>query len=1390
MPPTRPLTTDRDVEDLDRSPTPEAGSMQAQHNRERTTADDGWRALFEAQQNSMRLLVEALTKPPDIGDKGITLPKFQPEDADTDARSWLATADICLSDRNIQGSKLILILSKAMKGTAATWFSQIAFPNMKWVEFKEIFLSRFDTLETCAATILKTLSGKPQEGECLAAYASRLFTLLMSRWSKLDTEEMAVSLILAHMGQIEPRLQRNIFSEEITTRSKMQRELMAFSYRKRNYQDVTKTVAGSNQDNKRPKLNLASTKCYACGKFGHKSFECFSRSHDKQHTTSAICERPNTAVATRPPVTCYKCGVEGHVATRCSKSWPVASTSAQPSASSSAVKRVDVCGMKPVTGKITQFGEQFSFCFDSGADCSLIKESVSRRLVGELQHAIVTLTGVGKSSVLCDSQILSRIALGGHNVQILFHIIPDDYLNNDILIGRDLLALGFSVHITSDKLTIVEKAPHINVCNVVNTIIDLHEVDTDVPDDFKPQLIELLSHFKSSFIEGTPTSRVKTGELEIKLLNPSKIVQRRPYHLSPEERVIVRNKCSELLTAGVIRPSKSPFSSPILLVKKRDGTDRMCVDYRELNSNTVPDRYPLPLIGDQVQRLSGARFYSCLDMACGFYQVPINVESNSIEKTAFITPDAHYEFTAMPFGLRNAPSVYQRAINTALGDLAHSYAICYMDDLVIPAKDIEQGLDRLRVVLETLREAGFSFNVKKCAFLKKQIQFLGYEISEGEIRPNPRKIAALTSSLAPQTVTQLRQFLGLASYFRQFVNNFSIKMAPLYRLLANNNSKITWTPECEKIRQDIISVLTSSPVLTLFDPELPIEVHTDASSEGYGAILFQRADTKLHPVEYYSRRTTSAESRYHSYELETLAVVNSVKHFRHYLYGRSFTVVTDCNSLKASRTKVDLTPRVHRWWAFLQAFDFDIQYREGKRMAHVDFFSRNHLSESNCASFSNTHSDSRQNNYAGEKRVNIAELSLNWLQAEQRRDPEINAIICKLENDDLDLESCRIHELRSNVLYRKIQRNSRNMWLPVVPRAFRWSIINHIHESIMHLGWDKTLDKVYQHYWFPNMSKYVRKFVENCITCRVAKSQSGKQQIELHPIPKTNIPWHTIHIDATGKLSGKNDQKEYVFVLVDAFTKYVLLRHSTRIDTESAISALKASISLFGTPVRIIADQGRCFANKFFKDFCASHNITLHLIATGSCRANGQVERIMSTLKNMLTVVETSPSKSWQDALDEVQLSINSTIHRVTKASPLEMLIGRVARPLSLLTVDDQEIEVNVEHIREQANKLMESNASRDKARFDKNKAKVTSFSVGDYVLIENHERNQTKLDPKFRGPYEVIEVLDSDRYRLKSLNSNRTYKYARDRLRPLPQSYIPTELDPYLSDNDYGKNF
>ncbi|CAH2102350.1 unnamed protein product [Euphydryas editha] len=506
------------------------------------------------------------------------------------------------------------------------------------------------------------------------------------------------------------------------------------------------------------------------------------------------------------------------------------------------------------------------------------------------------------------------------------------------MIGREILKQGFTISMSESSL-IISKQKSVATCNYEpESVFSLDDIDTDIQN--KEPLLSLLKEFSHAFIDSLPRTRVTSGELIIRLQDPNRTVYRRPYRLSSDERQIVRSKVRELMEANVIRPSHSPFASPILLVKKRDGSDRMVVDYRELNSNTVPDRFPLPLIADQVARLSGASFYTCLDCASGFNQIPIR-DPDSIERTAFITPDGQFEYLAMPFGLRNAPGVFQRAVSSALGDLVFSYVVLYLDDILIPSVSEEQGLCRLREVLEALTKAGFSLNISKCSFLKRHVEFLGYDIAAGELRPNPRKIEALTKLPPPQNIHELRQFIGLASYFRKFIKSFSQIMTPLFLLVTNK--QFTWNPEHERIRQQIISVLTTKPVLTIFNPDLPTELHTDASASGYGVILFQKTDDQLLVVEYFSKRTTKAESKYHSYELETLAVVNAVKHFRHYLQGRHFEVVTDCNSLKASRNKVDITPRVHRWWAFLQAFDFQIRYREGRRMAHVDFLSRNAL---------------------------------------------------------------------------------------------------------------------------------------------------------------------------------------------------------------------------------------------------------------------------------------------------------------------------------------------------------------------------------------------------------------------------------------------------------------
>ncbi|XP_066155600.1 uncharacterized protein [Euwallacea fornicatus] len=1334
-------------------PTSEVGS-----DAHLVISQEQWRSLLDAQkENTLQLINAMKAAQPVKNNANVTLPKFDPEKFGAEPLAWCAAVDMCMGENPLEGSNLIITLSKALEGSASQWLPEICFSGITWSQFKDLFIERFEGAETPAAKLTAILNSKPKEGECLSIYGTRLMNSLMTRWKSMTTEEIAIATVLTHMAKFDGRLQRTLFTTKITTRTQLQQELKAFSYGKRKIPELSTEI-----DSKKPKV--ISVRCHRCGKLGHKIADCRFKRQERNGSDTRI----STNLNHKDSVTCFKCGEVGHISTRCTNHEARASTSSGKKEAN--VKRVNMCHISGPTGTLIHSGEMYHFYFDSGADCSLMVEKVASKFHGKRFDKVITLKGIGNATVFSTIQIRAEVIINGILIEILFHVIPDTYLNCNIMIGREILSQGFNVVMTNDRVDLFTSLS-VSACvaKVNSDKFDLNEIETDVTGKDRSLLISVLSEFSDYFIKQIPRTRVSTGKLKIRLVDSNKTVQRRAYRLSPDEKQIVRDRIDELLEAGVIRPSCSPFSSPMLLVKKKDGSHRLCVDYRELNANTVSDKFPLPLISEQIARLSGSKYFTCLDMASGFHQIPVH--EDSIERTAFVTPEGQYEWLAMPFGLKNALAVFQRAVINALGDLAYSYVVVYMDDIMILGTTVDESIARMRTVLERFTKAGFSFNKKKCSFLKSTVQYLGYEVSNGEVRPNARKIQALTSLPPPQTVTQLRQFIGLSSYFRKFIPKFSQMMKSLYQMTSCKKD-FQWKPEHESSRKQVISLLTNEPVLMIFDPQYPIELYTDASADGYGAILIQKVDSLPRVVEYFSKGTSNTESKYHSYELETLAVVNAIKHFRHYLQGRRFTVFTDCNSLKSSRNKLDLTPRVHRWWAFLQAYDFDIEYREGKRMAHADFFSRNQVPI-------NQNRPERSHSRVVEKRVNLAKISSNWLLAEQRKDGELVALVSKIQNNELPETIAKTYEIRTGIVHRKIQRNGRSRCLPIIPRAFRWSVINQVHESIMHLGWDKTLDKVYEHYWFEHMTKYVHKFVDNCITCKLSKSSTGKIQSELHPIPKVAIPWHTIHMDITGKLSGKSDLKEYVIVAVDAFTKYTLLYHTLKIDSSSCIKAIKFAISLFGVPVRIIADQGRCFSSKEFREFCSLQSIKLHLVATGTSRANGQVERVMSTLKNMMTAIETS-DRSWQDALEDIQLALNCTIHRSIKATPLELLVGRVARPLGLVvdSVDNDNLTCNIEELRNRAVKAMQNVADYDKLRFDRARAKIIRHKVGDFVLLKNEERHQTKLDPKFKGPFLITEVLEGDRYTLKSLSNNRTYKYAHESLRKMPESNIPMEFE------------
>lgn len=486
-----------------------------------------------------------------------------------------------------------------------------------------------------------------------------------------------------------------------------------------------------------------------------------------------------------------------------------------------------------------------------------------------------------------------------------------------------------------------------NVANLAELPREDIKIGPQFPEEKKNELVQILNDYRDCFaLNMSELGKTDLDEMIIELTCDTPVYYH-SYRLAYSERERVKELIQEMKDNGIIRDSSSPFASPILLVRKKNGEVRMCVDYRGLNSITKKIRFPLPLIEDRINSLGGASVYISLDMASGYYLVP--VAEKDIEKTAFVTPDGQYEFLRQPFGYANAPSAFARPIAKVIAPLRNKNSKtiiqAYIDDIRIAARDLEAAMQALVELLERLRKSGLTLKLSKCKFVMAQTEFLGYEISEERLRPGKLNTEAVEKFRTPTNVHEVRSFIGLASYFRTFMLNFAL-IARSLTMLTKKMQEWVWGVDQEHAFAEIKRILTSRPVLAIYRPDAETELHTDASKLGLGAILLQKqSSNKLHPVTYFSRQTTKEEQRYHSCELETLAVVSSLHRFRVYVLGLKFKVVSDCKALRATFTKRDLSPRIGRWWIQLQEYDCTIEYRAGAKMPHVDALSRNAIED-------------------------------------------------------------------------------------------------------------------------------------------------------------------------------------------------------------------------------------------------------------------------------------------------------------------------------------------------------------------------------------------------------------------------------------------------------------
>ena len=484
---------------------------------------------------------------------------------------------------------------------------------------------------------------------------------------------------------------------------------------------------------------------------------------------------------------------------------------------------------------------------------------------------------------------------------------------------------------------------------------DISQIDCNEEELTEPQraevrqLLERMSHVFASGDRDLGCANGVEHEIHLREELPFKEPYRR---VPPGQLEEFRDAIHDLLETGVISKSKSPCASPVVLVKKKDKTLRVCVDFRKLNARTVKDSYPIPRISETLQALSGAEWFCSLDLQSGYLQVEIACKDKA--KTAMTTPFGLYEFNRMPFGLTNAPATFQRLMECCLGDLNFRTCLIYLDDVIVFARSFPEMLQRLEEVLQRLGEYGLKLKMSKCKLFQRRLTYLGHVVSAAGVEPDPEKTKVLEDWRLnpPKNSQQLQTFLGFAGYYRSFVKNFAKIAEPLYHLVGGRSPKgrktppFLWTERCQEAFECLISCLTSPPILGYPDFQLPFTVHVDASSTGLGAALYQTQEGRPIVIAYGSRSLSPAERNYSAYRREFLALKWAVaEKFRDYLYGSRFHVITDSNPLTYLVTSAKLSPTDHRWLSSLAVFDFEISYRCGRANGDADGLSRIPISD-------------------------------------------------------------------------------------------------------------------------------------------------------------------------------------------------------------------------------------------------------------------------------------------------------------------------------------------------------------------------------------------------------------------------------------------------------------
>ncbi|GJT25897.1 putative nucleotidyltransferase, ribonuclease H [Tanacetum coccineum] len=822
--------------------------------------------------------------------------------------------------------------------------------------------------------------------------------------------------------------------------------------------------------------------------------------------------------------------------------------------------------------------------------------------------------------------------------------------------------------------------------------------------------------------------------LRIDLVAGATPVARSPYRLAPSEMQELSSQLQELQDKGFIRPSHSPWGAPVLFVKKKDGSFRMCIDYRELNKLTVKNRYPLPRIDDLFDQLQGARYFSKIDLRSGYHQLRVHEED--IPKTAFRTRYGHFEFTVMPFGLTNAPAVFMDLMNRVCKLYLDKFVIVFIDDILIYSKTKEEHEDHLRLVLELLRGEKLFAKFSKCEFWLQEVHFLGHVINQEGIHVDPRKVEAVKNWKAPTSPTEVRSFLGLAGYYRRFIADFSSIAKPL-TLLTQKNKKYEWGAEQEEAFQLLKSKLCDAPILSLPDGVEDFVVYCDASNRGLGCVLMQRNKV----IAYASRQLKIHEKNYTTHDLELGAVVFALKIWRHYLYGTKSVIYTDHRSLQHIFDQKELNMRQRRWIELFSDYECEIRYHPGKANVVADALSR-------------------------KERLKPRQVRAMALTIQSG----IKGMIVAAQGKALSQE-----DVREEKLYNLVQQMEKKedgslyfmdrVWVPLMG-GVRTVIMDEAHKSrySVHPGADKMYYDLRDMYWWPGMKKDIAVYVSECLTCAKVKAEHQRPSGLLQQPEIPEWKWENITMDFIIKLPRTSSGHDAIWVVVDRLTKsahFIAIREDFSTEKLAKVY-LDRIVARHGVPVSIISDRDARFTSRLWQTFQKALGTRLDMSTAYHPQTDGQSERTIQTLEDMLRACVIDFGGSWDTHLPLAEFSYNNSFHSSIRCAPFEALYGRKCRSPVLWAEIGEGRLIGPELVQETTDKVvvikekLQAARNRQKSYADSGR-KMVEFNVGDRVLLKVSPwkgvmrfGKKGKLSPRYVGPFEVLERIGPVAYRLR----------------------------------------